>query len=141
MYQFISVCYIHFIENSIWKDVADSPSVEMDYHQVEELFCDKNVTKKNFNSKQSAIKQTDTVSLLNGKRSLALNIFLKQFKVSYDTLVEMIKQGDITLLTPETIQGLLKILPEDYEVKPKNNIKTITNKFHHNYVHLCLFVP
>jgi len=51
------------------------------------------------------------------KRSMNVNIFLKQFKMSNEQIVELIKQGDDQKIGAEKLKGLLKTLPEKDEVK------------------------
>ena len=45
-----------------------------------------------------------------------VNIFLKQFKESHSEIVRMIEEGDVTVIGPERLLGLQKILPEEDEV-------------------------
>lgn len=54
--------------------------------------------------------------LLDPKRSMNTNIFLKQFKESHSEIVAMIKEGDIDKIGPERLRGLQKILPVEDEV-------------------------
>jgi len=46
-----------------------------------------------------------------------VNIFLKQFKMSNEAIVELIEQSDCEKIGAEKLKGLLKILPEKDEVK------------------------
>lgn len=54
--------------------------------------------------------------MLDSKKSLAINIFLKQFKCSLDEIVDRIRHCDTQLLTAEHLRCLQKILPEPDEV-------------------------
>ena len=56
------------------------------------------------------------VLLLETKRSMNVNIFLKQFKCSHKEIIEMLEEGDVTKIGPERLRGLKKILPEKDEV-------------------------
>ena len=51
------------------------------------------------------------------KRSMNVNIFLKQFKMTNEAIVELIKHGDDAEIGAEKLKGLLKILPEKDEVE------------------------
>lgn len=51
------------------------------------------------------------------KRSMNINIFLKQFKASNEEVVELIKEGDPSKIGAERLKGLTKILPESDEVR------------------------
>jgi len=57
------------------------------------------------------------INLLDMKRSMNVNIFLKQFKMSNEQIVELIKQGDDQKIGAEKLKGLLKTLPEKDDVK------------------------
>jgi len=57
------------------------------------------------------------VNLLDMKRSMNVNIFLKQFKMSNEEVVQLMKDGDDTKIGAEKLKGLLKILPEKDEVR------------------------
>ena len=46
-----------------------------------------------------------------------MNIFLKQFRKTNDVIIEQIKQGDARALGVEKLKGLLKILPQQDEVR------------------------
>lgn len=57
------------------------------------------------------------ILLLDPKRSMNTNIFLKQFKESHSEIVAMIKEGDIDKIGPERLRGLQKILPVEDAVQ------------------------
>lgn len=62
-------------------------------------------------------KETTEVCLLDGKRSLNINIFLKQFRSSNAEIAQMIRQGEHDDIGTEKLRGLLKILPPTDEVE------------------------
>lgn len=72
-------------------------------------------------NKSSAPKE-ETISLLDSKRALVVNIFLKQFKCSSDEIVDHIKHGDSNFFTIEKLDCLQKMLPTSSEVIKKLNI-------------------
>lgn len=51
------------------------------------------------------------------KRSMNINIFLKQFKASNEKIIQWISEADVENLGPEKLRGLIKILPEPDEVR------------------------
>ena len=53
---------------------------------------------------------------MDPKKSMNVNIFLKQFRKTNDVIIELIKQGDARSLGVEKLKGLLKILPQQDEV-------------------------
>ena len=62
-------------------------------------------------------KETSEVTLLDGKRSLNINIFLKQFRSSNAEIAQMIRDGSHDDIGTEKLRGLLKILPPTDEVE------------------------
>lgn len=81
-------------KRNIWTMVAashqDSPKVDMDWSQLEKLFCQTvNPVSPIMGRRRDAvdsperkqrIKENTEITLLDGKRSLNVNIFLKQFR-------------------------------------------------------------
>ncbi|GIY38474.1 FH2 domain-containing protein 1, partial [Caerostris extrusa] len=61
------------------------------------------------------------INLLDGKRSLNINIFLKQFRSSNENIVRILEDGAHEDLGAERLRGLLKILPESDEVELLKN--------------------
>ena len=61
-------------------------------------------------------KENREIILLDGKRSLNVNIFLKQFRSSIDDIIRLIKVGAHDDIGAEKLRGLLKILPEVNEL-------------------------
>lgn len=62
-------------------------------------------------------KETAEITLLDGKRSLNVNIFLKQFRSSNAEIAQMIRDGAHDDIGTEKLRGLLKILPPTDEVE------------------------
>lgn len=61
------------------------------------------------------------ILLLDGKRSLNVNIFLKQFRSSNEDIIHLIKNGDHDEIGTEKLRGLLKILPQLDELEMLRN--------------------
>ncbi|XDV46691.1 hypothetical protein PO909_014532 [Leuciscus waleckii] len=57
------------------------------------------------------------ITILDSKRSLNISIFLKHFKKSSECLLDDILHGNTGVFSVESLQELLKLLPEDDEVK------------------------
>ena len=57
------------------------------------------------------------VNLLDGKRSLNVNIFLSQFRMAHEEIVQLIEDGESAKIGAEKLRGLQKILPETDEVR------------------------
>ena len=58
------------------------------------------------------------VNLLDGKRSLNVNIFLKQFRMANEEIVTLVQAGQSDRIGAEKLRNLLKILPTQEEVRP-----------------------
>lgn len=56
------------------------------------------------------------ITLLDNKRSLAVNIFLKQLKQGTSAVIGAVHTCDSTGLTAEHLRRLLEILPDEQEV-------------------------
>ncbi|XP_012943897.1 inverted formin-2 [Aplysia californica] len=103
-------------EDNVWKEVLEmSDPVQVHYDTIEQLFCQKTVDKTKKEEPVKAKAPTE-VNLLDMKRSMNANIFLKQFKASHNEVVRMIKEGDSTKIGAERLRGLQKILPDKDEV-------------------------
>uniref|UniRef100_A0A1Y1M1V1 FH2 domain-containing protein n=3 Tax=Photinus pyralis TaxID=7054 RepID=A0A1Y1M1V1_PHOPY len=115
-------------KNNIWTQVAyshqDSPRVDMDWSEMEDLFCQQvppsaqnspKLGNREGNSEtleRRMRKENTEITLLDGKRSLNVNIFLKQFRSTNEEIIQLIKDGEHEDIGAEKLRGLLKILPE-----------------------------
>lgn len=115
--------------HNIWSLVArshqNSPMPDLDWSEMEGLFCQQAPTAPtsqsgvlNFRLGQDNSecdrkrKEPTEIVLLDGKRSLNVNIFLKQFRSSNEDIIQLIRDGDHDDIGAEKLRGLLKILPE-----------------------------
>ncbi|XP_076362790.1 uncharacterized protein LOC143253210 isoform X2 [Tachypleus tridentatus] len=119
--------------NNLWSLVAASHKITsdiLDFEKMEGLFCQKtkgtskhdkdnrDVSNKNSSDLSSQKKkESQEINLLDGKRSLNVNIFLKQFRSPHENLIQDLRKGITKQLGVEELKGLLKILPEDEEIK------------------------
>ncbi|KAK4881741.1 hypothetical protein RN001_005060 [Aquatica leii] len=101
-------------KNNVWTQVAyshqHSPMADMDWSEMEDLFCQQIPP-----SAQSSPKlgnREGNITLLDGKRSLNVNIFLKQFRSTNHEIIQLIRDGEHEDIGAEKLRGLLKILPE-----------------------------
>ncbi|XP_017782508.1 PREDICTED: inverted formin-2 [Nicrophorus vespilloides] len=118
-------------KNNIWTQVAhnhqNSPMADMDWSEMEGLFCQQlsqsspkmgsrdaapTTTTTNETIERRTRKDNPEITLLDGKRSLNVNIFLKQFRSSNEDIIQLIKDGLHDEIGSEKLKGLLKILPE-----------------------------
>ncbi|XP_034120626.1 FH2 domain-containing protein 1 isoform X2 [Drosophila guanche] len=119
---------------NIWSIVAtnhqDSPMKDIDWNEMEGLFCLQSTSaqgspklgREGSNPSSSSNgcdtldrkskKECTEITLLDGKRSLNVNIFLKQFRTSNDDIIQLIRQGTHEEIGAERLRGLLKIMPE-----------------------------
>jgi hypothetical protein len=127
-------------------------SANVDFNELEDLFCQPSnssapnscpgsprlprrpvsseISASPYNSlerkvikRQSGEYQTpNELALLDGKKSLNVNIFLKQYRGSTDEIVNMISDGKHKEIGAERLRNLIKILPEPNEIEMlKNN--------------------
>jgi len=61
------------------------------------------------------------VTLIDGRKSLTVNIFMKQFKDPKDIVVSRIEEGNSGYFGIEKLQGFIKILPEKEELEAINS--------------------
>ncbi|KAH7969341.1 hypothetical protein HPB52_016831 [Rhipicephalus sanguineus] len=108
---------------SIWSDVTKEAQEEhverkLNFKQVEELFCQKTATTAQPKVPPDKKKKREPalLSLLDGKRSLNVCIFLKQFKSGPEQIVSMIRSCKSKEIGAERLRMLQKILPEPDEL-------------------------
>ncbi|XP_053615394.1 inverted formin-2 isoform X2 [Plodia interpunctella] len=123
-------------QKNIWSIVASShkhsPKTELDWTEIEGLFCQQSQPPGSAGSAGSAgssprlgrsaagdapperraRRDAAEITLLDGKRSLNVNIFLKQFRSSNEDIIQLIREGSHDDIGTEKLRGLLKILPE-----------------------------
>ncbi|XP_074147147.1 inverted formin-2 isoform X3 [Sminthopsis crassicaudata] len=104
--------------HSMWASVSSlsSEGMEPDYTSIEQLFCFPTMKAKEKNTAPIK-KEPKEITFLDGKKSLNLNIFLKQFKCSNEEITDMIRRGDRTRFDVEVLKQLLKLLPEKHEIE------------------------
>ncbi|EDV38850.2 uncharacterized protein Dana_GF25007, isoform C [Drosophila ananassae] len=123
-------------KQNIWAIVASNhkhnPMQDIDWNEMEGLFCLQTTSaqgspklgrESNGGQGSSGSNGCDTldrkskkecteITLLDGKRSLNVNIFLKQFRTSHEEIIQLIRQGAHEEIGAERLRGLLKIMPE-----------------------------
>ena len=117
-----------FGKNNIWTKVAktfekDKQTV-IDFSDMEQHFClvapkppETVAEKGDSNNNNKSKKEASEINLLDGKRNLNINIFLRQFRSSNDDIIDMVVSGDFHDFEPEKLRGLMKILPEQDEIE------------------------
>uniref|UniRef100_A0A2M4CIH1 Putative rhoa gtpase effector dia/diaphanous n=1 Tax=Anopheles darlingi TaxID=43151 RepID=A0A2M4CIH1_ANODA len=130
-------------KQNIWSIVADShqdsPMADLNWDEMEGLFCLQTQTQgspKLGNRSSSGggggggdasngtdmpdarkSRKENEITLLDGKRSLNVNIFLKQFRTSNEDIIQLIRNGEHEDIGAEKLRGLLKLLPEMDELE------------------------
>ncbi|XP_053952499.1 formin-J [Anastrepha ludens] len=117
-------------KQNIWTIVAnnhqDTPMTDIDWNEMEGLFCLQSTSaqgspklgRESSGSSgydtldRKSKKESTEITLLDGKRSLNVNIFLKQFRSSNEDIIQLIRDGEHDDIGAEKLRGLLKILPE-----------------------------
>lgn len=101
------------------------PQLSVDMRQMEELFCQRSGTPEAAASSaplspKSPSQDVHVVNVLDSKRSLGVNILLRQFReLGVHGLLTAIHEGNSRLLGADKLRGLLRLLPEQDEVRPK----------------------
>ncbi|XP_054009091.1 uncharacterized protein LOC128893568 isoform X1 [Hylaeus anthracinus] len=118
-------------KRNIWALVANdhqnSPMADIDWAEMEGLFCQQvppmlpaascSSSYGNNSDAERRRREPTEIALLDGKRSLNVNIFLKQFRSSNEDIIQLIKDGGHDDIGAEKLRGLLKILPEVDELE------------------------
>ncbi|GAV07836.1 hypothetical protein RvY_17624-2 [Ramazzottius varieornatus] len=108
-------------KDNLWTKTAVSVNSNMDYGVMEELFAapqgDSEKTRDSVSSDiERKRKDSNEINLFDPKRSLNVNIFLKQFRSTHENIIDLIRSGDDEGIGAEKLRGLLKILPEPDEI-------------------------
>ncbi|KAF7665026.1 hypothetical protein LDENG_00158400 [Lucifuga dentata] len=104
--------------HSMWASAQkDPPPTEPDYSSIEQLFCLPVTEHKDKGAAAPVKKEPKEITFIDAKKSLNLNIFLKQFKCSNEDFVVMIQKGDRSKFDVEVLKQLLKLLPEKHEIE------------------------
>uniref|UniRef100_A0A1A9WG34 FH2 domain-containing protein n=1 Tax=Glossina brevipalpis TaxID=37001 RepID=A0A1A9WG34_9MUSC len=145
-------------KQNIWTIVASnhqgSSMTDMDWSEMEGLFCIQStsaqcspklgradgftgggggsVSTGHDTLDRKSKKENTEITLLDGKRSLNVNIYLKQFKGynSNDEIIQLIHNGDHEAIGAEKLKGLLKILPEVDELDMLKSFNDLMNNKH-----------
>uniref|UniRef100_A0A8C2LHJ0 Inverted formin-2 n=2 Tax=Cricetulus griseus TaxID=10029 RepID=A0A8C2LHJ0_CRIGR len=112
--------------NSMWATLSSpcTEAVEPDFSSIEQLFSFPTAKPKEPSAAPTR-KEPKEVTFLDSKKSLNLNIFLKQFKSSNEEVTSMIRAGDTTKFDVEVLKQLLKLLPEKHEIE---NLRAFTEE-------------
>ncbi|KFQ98976.1 Inverted formin-2, partial [Nipponia nippon] len=104
--------------HSMWASVSSSSeeTIEPNYTSIEQLFCFPQPTPKEKTAAPVKAEPKE-ITFLDSKKSLNLNIFLKQFKCSNEEVAAMVQNGDRTKFDVEVLKQLLKLLPEKHEME------------------------
>uniref|UniRef100_A0A2K6SJB0 Inverted formin-2 n=1 Tax=Saimiri boliviensis boliviensis TaxID=39432 RepID=A0A2K6SJB0_SAIBB len=114
--------------NSMWASLSSphAEAVEPDFSSIERLFSFPAAKPKEpATAAAPARKEPKEITFLDAKKSLNLNIFLKQFKCSNEEVAAMIQAGDTTKFDVEVLKQLLKLLPEKHEIE---NLRALTEE-------------
>ncbi|XP_063228683.1 inverted formin-2-like isoform X2 [Bacillus rossius redtenbacheri] len=108
---------------SVWTEAVRSNSVraQIDFKKMEELFCQKTAAPRP-QSAPAKLSSEPRVHVLDGRRSLSVNIFLKQFKQFKAVgeaagVVDAVRCARSSQLGTEGLRSLLKLLPEKEELE------------------------
>jgi len=111
------------IEGTFWENTLNN--VKFDLSEFDELF--QRPQRKKKKKKKKGNGQTDKaekqISLLDSKREVNISIALNVFKMSVERLCDSITHIELSILTPERLVALIKILPNEEEVEAVRRFK------------------
>ncbi|XP_060685200.1 LOW QUALITY PROTEIN: inverted formin-2-like [Hemiscyllium ocellatum] len=112
--------------NSLWSSITKSTeeSFDLDYASIEQLFS-LPVSEPKRKEQTVSKKEQKEVTFLDSRKSLNLNIFLKQFKCSDEEVTDMIRRGNRSKFDVEILKQLKKLMPENNEIE---NIKAYSGE-------------
>jgi hypothetical protein len=106
--------------DAVWKKIIHTKlALPLRYEVIEDLFSQRKTEQAGGDAQDTAKKQQQQpteVNLLDMKRSMAINICLKQFKAPNDEIIALIRNGEAEKIGVDKLKMLLKILPESDEV-------------------------
>ncbi|XP_078494219.1 inverted formin-2 isoform X4 [Ciona intestinalis] len=109
--------------DSVWENLERGGcELEPNYKTIEELFSQKQIVKKEV-TKQKKKAAPAEVTLIDSRKSLNVNIFLRQFRLPNEEIIKALKQGNREILTEEKLKNMLKFLPEDAEIDSVRSFK------------------
>ncbi|XP_006839552.1 PREDICTED: inverted formin-2 [Chrysochloris asiatica] len=110
---------------SMWASLGSlgTEEVEPDFSSIEQLFSFPVAKPKELTAAAPTRKEPKEITFLDSKKSLNLNIFLKQFKCPNEEITAMIHAGDTTKFDVEVLKQLLKLLPEKHETENLQTFK------------------
>ncbi|KAG5845251.1 hypothetical protein ANANG_G00136810 [Anguilla anguilla] len=98
---------------------------QIDVRTIEELFGQQEEARssgglsRGDRSKDSIKETKKEICILDSKRGMNVGIFLKQFRKSNQAIVEAIRFGKSAPFGPEPLRDLLKLLPDEDEVRAR----------------------
>ncbi|XP_075163116.1 FH2 domain-containing protein 1-like [Haematobia irritans] len=110
-------------KQNIWTIMSTRQPKSIDFKELEDLFCVQAPKADTVITTDTIDGKLKTIHLIDGKRSLNINIFLKQFK-GYDTndaVIDLIASGNHNIVGSERLRGLLRLLPDAEEKECLNN--------------------
>lgn len=107
-----------FSDKSVWSS-TDPPDLTINFRKIDELFCQKPRAKSSPAVLSTDVPKVNVVNVLDNKRSLSINIMLKQFKSGPNEILEALQNG--TSIPLEKLKGLQRVLPTDDEVNNNEN--------------------
>ncbi|XP_055339989.1 LOW QUALITY PROTEIN: inverted formin-2-like [Paramacrobiotus metropolitanus] len=112
--------------DNLWTKTTSGRSASIDFGAMEKLFAAPHAETEKVKDVTTEIerkrKDSNEINLLDSKRSLNVNIFLKQFRTSHESVIEAIKTGKWEDKNgAEKLLGLMRLLPESDETDMLRN--------------------
>ncbi|XP_062869870.1 FH2 domain containing 3 [Trichomycterus rosablanca] len=118
-------------KRNVWTSQRKLEDFQLDTERIEELFSHSErqrlplkhgTVRKSVWGLQSAIPESEIVSILNSKKSMNIGILLKQFKRPMQDIVDDIRQGNMRFAAGR-LRELSRLLPDDMEFKKLSSFK------------------
>ncbi|CAD5214786.1 unnamed protein product [Bursaphelenchus okinawaensis] len=110
-------------ESNIWLNMSTFGSdlvTKLNFKDLDQYFEVSEVTSELQQPKEEKEAKSNTVSLLNSKRSLSINVFLRAAK-GVENLIEFFKKGNSEAIGIEQLKMLVPLLPTEEECQTLNN--------------------
>lgn len=115
----------NYATNEFYTSESSNESTNRDegfFQEIEDFFKTSENPRAESQYKDPNLKETkiwhssEKINLLESKRSLNVNIYLKQFRCTPEEIVDLLSKNENKQLGLENLEGMLKILPDANEI-------------------------
>jgi hypothetical protein len=110
------------IEGTVWQ-ALDDERVDVNYQEVETLFCQPVAKKKDKEQVKEPSKKQEVVKLIDDKRSYNIDLSLARFKIQAEHIRDAIFAMDEQLLNSERLPQIIRCAPTREECETVRNFE------------------